>query len=161
MPGGSLHWPLWAPYALYGEVDHVYGFVAFNARDGFTSAQGLLNAVETTMYLAYLYTVLLSGGSSGKAGETRTVSGREGARAVLIGFSAAVMTLSKTVLYCVYLLSFCASMDTVLIATSRGQRVLQRFPPHRPQHRHRPPLPLDHPQVSPPFSVSLPLASYL
>ena len=24
MPGGSLHWPLWKPYDLYGRVDHVY-----------------------------------------------------------------------------------------------------------------------------------------
>ncbi|GKT88746.1 hypothetical protein Ct61P_06596 [Colletotrichum tofieldiae] len=77
MPGGHLHWPLYVPYALYGEVDHVYGWKAFNAGNGFTSAQGALNAVETVMYLV----------------------GRAGALAIVVGFSAAVMTLSKTVLY--------------------------------------------------------------
>ncbi|KAG5802169.1 hypothetical protein H9Q74_013488 [Fusarium xylarioides] len=80
MPDGFLHWPLYVPYALYGEVDHVYGWKAFNAKNGFTAAQTALNVVETVMYL-------------------RTLSGRDGALAVVIGFSAAVMTLSKTILY--------------------------------------------------------------
>ncbi|KAF6820650.1 hypothetical protein CMUS01_11521 [Colletotrichum musicola] len=96
MPGGSLHWPLWVPYALYGEVDHVYGWKAFNARSGFTSAQGFLNAVETAMYLWYIWVYV----SRGKVeGGRKTVGGRDGALAVVVGFSAAVMTLSKTVLY--------------------------------------------------------------
>ncbi|KAK6209755.1 hypothetical protein QIS74_11339 [Colletotrichum tabaci] len=102
MPGGHLHWPLWAPYALYGEVDHVYGWKAFNARNGFTSAQGALNAVESVMYLAYVWLYFsrgkaVKGGPAG--GVKKTVGGRAGALAIVIGFSAAVMTLSKTVLY--------------------------------------------------------------
>ena len=44
------------------------------------------------MYLAYLY--MTYGQGVWKA------SGGRGATAVLVGFSAAVMTLSKTVLYC-------------------------------------------------------------
>ncbi|KAJ9129405.1 hypothetical protein NKR19_g10386, partial [Coniochaeta hoffmannii] len=47
MPGGSLHWPLWVPYELYGRVDHVYGFKAWDSGMGFTAAQGMLNLVET------------------------------------------------------------------------------------------------------------------
>jgi len=94
MEGGWMHWPLWVPYQLYGEIDYVYGWPAVKNNDGFTSAQGLLNAIETAMYLAYLW-VVFKRGDQGK----RVVSGREGATAVLIGFSAAVMTLSKTVLY--------------------------------------------------------------
>ncbi|KFA48357.1 hypothetical protein S40293_04491 [Stachybotrys chartarum IBT 40293] len=90
MEGGPLHWPLWAPYKLYGEVDHIYGWKAFNAHNGFTAAQGTLNVIETVMYAAYLWLARSNG---------RTVGGRQGALAVLIGFSAAVMTLSKTVLY--------------------------------------------------------------
>ena len=105
MPGGALHWPLWVPYALYGEVDHVYGWVAFHARDGFTAAQGSLNAVETAMSLFYLWEVLRGSSSSVKAG-VRRVGGRVGGRAVLVGFSAAVMTLSKTVLYCEFFFFF-------------------------------------------------------
>ncbi|KAK1959625.1 hypothetical protein LY78DRAFT_750932 [Colletotrichum sublineola] len=100
MPGGHLHWPLWVPYALYGQVDYVYGWKAFEARNGFTSAQGALNLVETLMYLAYVWLYLSRGQSvGGPAGAKKTVGGRAGALAVVIGFSAAVMTLSKTVLY--------------------------------------------------------------
>ncbi|UKZ88620.1 uncharacterized protein TrAFT101_004369 [Trichoderma asperellum] len=96
MPGGSLHWPVWAPYRLYGEVDHIYGWKAFHAGNGFTSAQGLLNAIETLMYLWYLAAWLFSSKTEGGA---RVLSGRGGARATLFGYAAAVMTLSKTVLY--------------------------------------------------------------
>lgn len=108
MPGGSLHWPIWSPYELYGKVDYIYGWKAFNDGNGFTSAQGFLNVVETVMYLYYLYVVYTHGKitkvlggkkraiGSGYIGE-RKVGGREGAAAVIVGFSAAVMTLSKTV----------------------------------------------------------------
>ncbi|TDZ24002.1 hypothetical protein Cob_v003298 [Colletotrichum orbiculare MAFF 240422] len=100
MPGGHLHWPLYVPYALYGEVDHVYGWKAFNARNGFTSAQGTLNAVETLMYLWYVWVYFSRGrGVEGPLGVRKVVGGRAGALAVVVGFSAAVMTLSKTVLY--------------------------------------------------------------
>ncbi|KAI1505443.1 hypothetical protein F5X99DRAFT_368003 [Biscogniauxia marginata] len=107
MEGGSLHWPLWAPYKLYGEVDHVYGWKALEARNGFTAAQGALNAVETAMYLAYLWlyysgakkTATAGRGAGAGAGTRSVLSGRTAAVAVLTAFSAAVMTLSKTVLY--------------------------------------------------------------
>lgn len=98
MEGGWAHWPLYSPYKLYGEVDHIYGWKAFNARNGFTSAQGFLNVIETLMYFAYLW-LWYSRGTANADG-TRTISGRVGALAVLIGFSSAVMTLSKTLLYC-------------------------------------------------------------
>ncbi|KAL2752915.1 hypothetical protein ACRALDRAFT_1036585 [Sodiomyces alcalophilus JCM 7366] len=94
MPGGSLHWPLWTPYALYGTIDGVYGFKAWHARDGFTAAQGLLNLVESVLYIAYLWLAMRPG-----ARRSTSPSGRENALALLMGFSAAVMTLSKTVLY--------------------------------------------------------------
>jgi len=89
MPGGSLHWPLYVPYKLYGEIDHVYGWKAYNAGNGFTAAQSLLNIIETLMYSWYLYATVIK-----PARDSRTA-----ARALLVGFSAAVMTLSKTVLY--------------------------------------------------------------
>jgi len=112
MPGGRLHWPLWAPYELYGKVDYIYGWKAFNERNGFTAAQGLLNIVESLMYLYYLYILLVFGRQSnsrgrgapspqtiGVLGQQRYVDGQKGAIAVLVGYSAAVMTVSKTVLY--------------------------------------------------------------
>ena len=97
MPGGNLHWPLWTPYKLYGEVDHMYGFKQWNAGNGFTAAQTILNVIETAMYFVYLW-VLYQNGKSTPSG--RAISGRAGATALLFGFSAAVMTLSKTLLYC-------------------------------------------------------------
>ncbi|KAJ9136929.1 C6 transcription factor [Pleurostoma richardsiae] len=108
MPGGALHWPLWVPYELYGTIDHVYGWKAWNAHSGFTAAQGSLNALETAMYAAYWYLWFAGGGGAGaveaeggrkEKKARRAVVGRRAAWAVLIGFSAAVMTVSKTVLY--------------------------------------------------------------
>jgi hypothetical protein len=113
MPGGSLHWPIWAPYELYGKVDYIYGWKAFNEKNGFTAAQGFLNIIESLMYVYYLY-ILYTVGKQSKAqgrgapkvsnvgflGQQRFVDGQKGAVAVLVAFSAAVMTVSKTVLYC-------------------------------------------------------------
>lgn len=113
MPGGALHWPLWVPYDLYGRVDYIYGWKAYNDLNGFTSAQGFLNIVETMMYCFYLYILFTEGkqvAAKGRGapkprlvgilGEQRRVEGVKGAVASMIGFSAALMTLSKTVLYC-------------------------------------------------------------
>ncbi|KAK2629023.1 hypothetical protein QTJ16_002126 [Diplocarpon rosae] len=112
MPGGSLHWPLWAPYERYGKVDYIYGWKAFYEQNGFTAAQTALNIVETLMYMYYLY-ILFTFGRQSKAqgrgapkpsaigflGEQRAVEGQQGAIAVVVGYSAAVMTFSKTLLY--------------------------------------------------------------
>lgn len=121
MPGGNLHWPIWSPYELYGTVDHIYGFVAYNEKNGFTGAQSFMNVVETLFYVYYLYILLVHGRPSKATGrgapkvvtggflsQQRYVDGRQGAWAVLIGFSAAVMTVSKTVLYCEWI-STCSS----------------------------------------------------
>ncbi|KAH8595575.1 hypothetical protein B0O99DRAFT_622169 [Bisporella sp. PMI_857] len=112
MPGGKYHWPLWQPYELYGRVDYIYGWKAFNAKNGFTAAQTSLNVVETLMYIYYLYIVFVHGKSSvapgrgvpdvskvGFLGQQRSVSGPAGILALLVVYSAAVMTLSKTALY--------------------------------------------------------------
>lgn len=111
MPGGKYHWPLWTPYELYGKVDYIYGWPAFEAHNGFTAAQGFLNVVETVMYAYYLYVLYAYGKQSsgsgrgapkqaGWLGQQRFVDGVMGAVAPLVLYSASVMTLSKTVLYC-------------------------------------------------------------
>ena len=92
---------------LYGEIDHIYGWKAFEARNGFTAAQGALNALETLMYLSYLWTYCFSSSVATSKGGAKALSGRPAARAVLVAFSAAVMTLSKTVLYCEFFFFFC------------------------------------------------------
>ncbi|PYH43216.1 uncharacterized protein BP01DRAFT_393567 [Aspergillus saccharolyticus JOP 1030-1] len=116
MPGHSLHSPLWTPYALYGTIDYIYGWPAFNARNGFTAAQTVLNLVESAGYVYYLAVVYCHGTSltaNGRGGgqrrprkgvrwflqETKVVAGRRGAGALLVAYSASVMTVGKTVLY--------------------------------------------------------------
>ncbi|KAK0711853.1 hypothetical protein B0H67DRAFT_493511 [Lasiosphaeris hirsuta] len=103
MPGGSLHWPVWAPYALYGNVDHMYGFKQWNLNNGFTAAQSVLNVVESLAYVVYaalwvahVRKTTAAAGGSAKAGG---LTGRTGALAVLVLFAGVVMTLSKTALY--------------------------------------------------------------
>lgn len=113
MKGGALQWPIWKPYEIYAAIDYVYGQPGWDNKDGFGGAQGLLNAVELVMY--GLYAMIIYNHSLPAAAGTglqvsqgvgawlsggRKVHGKVGNRAVLIGFSAAVMTLSKTVLYC-------------------------------------------------------------
>lgn len=53
MPGGALHWPMWAPYELYGKVDYIYGVsiiicvsLSSSMGDG-ASEQGALRACFT------------------------------------------------------------------------------------------------------------------
>jgi hypothetical protein len=101
------------PYDLYGRVDYIYGWKAFHEHNGFTSAQGMLNIIESLMYGYYLY-ILYAYGKQSKAqgrgapkassvgflGQQRYVDGKMGALAVLVAYSAALMTVSKTVLYC-------------------------------------------------------------
>lgn len=106
MPGGKFHSPIWTPYALYGTIDYMYGWPAWNARIGFTAAQGSLNAIEFVMDVFYLWVVFANG--KVRRGEKKDVrwfvweeKKVEGAGlAVLVVFAAAIMTLSKTVLYC-------------------------------------------------------------
>ncbi|PGH17362.1 hypothetical protein AJ79_01246 [Helicocarpus griseus UAMH5409] len=112
MPGGTLHY-IWSPYALYGTIDYIYGWPAWNNRNGFTAAQSLMNLVETACYLFYLYVLFQYGitpshgrGRKSKAAKQsrfldlkKSVDGRLGAIALLVVFSGSVMTLSKTVLY--------------------------------------------------------------
>ncbi|KAJ9609163.1 hypothetical protein H2200_006935 [Cladophialophora chaetospira] len=109
MPGGKFHSPIWKLYALYGTVDYVYGWPAWNGHVGFTAAQASLNAAETAMYIYYFSAIWRNAsGQLLKARDVRgfflgeeenSVRGPGVAKAVLYLFSAAVMTLSKTVLY--------------------------------------------------------------
>ncbi len=95
MPGGSLSWPIYTPYALYGTIDYIYGEKAWNENNGFTAAQTALNVFETAGYLGYLWVVWQYG-----QGKERTLPGGWGGVACLTGFALSVMTVSKTVLYC-------------------------------------------------------------
>ncbi|KAK7023141.1 hypothetical protein R3P38DRAFT_2957741 [Favolaschia claudopus] len=90
MEGGDLHW-LWSPYSIY---QRVYGIPALEEGDGFTNAQSLMNVLETLLNLFYLYTAHVSAWPP----------------APLIGFTAASLTLAKTILYWAqeYFCNYCA-----------------------------------------------------
>lgn len=161
MPGGRLHSPIWTPYALYGKVDYIYGWPAFNAHNGFTAAQTILNIFETIGYIYYLWIVYHYGSTVGRGGSQKiskgltwllkgdkVVAGRIGATALLVAYTASVMTLSKTVLYCKLLpLPGICMLD--YNTRHRAQRGLLRLREHWSQRTaHSLPL-LDPPQVSP------------
>jgi len=119
MPGGRLHDYLWKPYALYGTIDYIYGWPAWDAKNGFTSAQGTLNVIESLFYAYYLWVIgtRVAGGDGfvrGVALKSLNIfartdgedkdkivirGGSDVAVAVVVCFAGAVMTLSKTVLY--------------------------------------------------------------
>ncbi|KAI4724396.1 hypothetical protein E4T49_07857 [Aureobasidium sp. EXF-10728] len=113
MPGGKYQKPLWVPYELYGQVDHVYGWPAYNSGNGFTAAQSGVNIVECVGYIYYLYLVYTYGRTEknvqgtgapnkqhvGKLAQSRTVYGKVAGQAVVLLYGVALMTLSKTVLY--------------------------------------------------------------
>ncbi|KAF1352979.1 hypothetical protein EJ07DRAFT_168556 [Lizonia empirigonia] len=113
MAGGWLQWPIWKPYEIYAAIDYVYGWPGWESNDGFGGAQGALNAIETILYGLYLMIIynhsvtaptgtgldVSSEGLGAWLSGGRKVCGKSGNRAVVIGFAAAVMTLSKTVLY--------------------------------------------------------------
>lgn len=100
MPGGTLHSPLWEPYAMYGSVDYIYGWPAWNSRNGFTAAQSAMNVLESIFYCWYLYVTGHQIGDWSYAHISHLeVRGNGVSLAVLLSFSAAVMTVSKTLLY--------------------------------------------------------------
>lgn len=96
-------------------MDYIYGWKAYNEHNGFTAAQTLLNIVESLLYVYYLYIVFTYGRQAAARGAKastagflaqRHVDGSTGGLAILVVYSAAVMTLSKTALYC----GFCSEM---------------------------------------------------
>ncbi|KAF8494938.1 hypothetical protein F5888DRAFT_611147 [Russula emetica] len=93
MVGGDLHW-IWKPYAIYQEVDYVYGVNALQENNGFTNAQSVMNLVETALNVFYLYLAHVV----------------KYPAASVVGFTSVTMTFWKTVLYWLqeYYCSFCA-----------------------------------------------------
>ncbi|KAI5476470.1 hypothetical protein MNV49_007717 [Pseudohyphozyma bogoriensis] len=78
----TAHNPHKLPYKLYATIDYVYGIKTFEDRDGFTSAQAILNLCENMMNFTYLY--LWKVGHAG---------------APLVGLVSATCTFWKTILY--------------------------------------------------------------
>lgn len=172
MPGGWAHWPLWTPYALYGEIDHVYGFKAFNAHSGWTLAQGSVNVLETLAYVAYLYLVYVYGeheeGVQGTGApdretfvgrlkglsESRTVYGQVAGWAVVVAYTTAQITFWKTVLY--WLIEWYSGKSSPLFLVPHtclsdnlptdGYCLIHRLRQHRPQRLGDTLLHVDHPQ---------------
>lgn len=114
--GGRLHAPLWTPYALYQTIDYVYGLPSYEEHDGWPSAQGFFNLIETSGYIWYMWMAYSRGieeGGKGKksegkgvlawAMERRRVEGVDGAAMVVGLFAISVVTVAKTMLYGMFL----------------------------------------------------------
>lgn len=95
-----MYWPFYVPYKLYGTVDFIYSPKAYYDRVGFTGSQGFLNVVETGLYIVYMWMWWNDGRQVGESPLKRRVHGRKGSWMLVLGFAGAVMTLSKTALYC-------------------------------------------------------------
>ncbi|KAI4165260.1 MAG: hypothetical protein LQ342_001128 [Letrouitia transgressa] len=95
MPGGKWEKPFYTPYALYGTIDYIYGWPAYEANNGFTAAQASMNVLESFGYCGYLW-IIWKYGEKGRS----SVGGGWGGLACLLGFSLSVMTFAKTVIYC-------------------------------------------------------------
>jgi len=68
----------------YGEVDYIYGKKAYDNHNGFTNAQSALNLFEVIMQVWFL--------------RLRRQPGQQN-KALFVGYTVSVMTLSKTILY--------------------------------------------------------------
>lgn len=81
-------------------MDRVYGEQAWLEKDGFTSAQGIINMTEVTLYAVYFWIVMTRGAKSAATRGKRAVSGKAGGLAVTLGLVAGSVTATKTALYC-------------------------------------------------------------
>jgi hypothetical protein len=115
MAGGMLQWPLWKPYEIYASIDHLYGWPGWNNSDGWGGAQAVMNLVEVILYGLYIMIVVnhgvpsdrgkgiqVSEGVNGWLAGGMRVAGKRGNRALMIGFTASLLTLSKTILYSMF-----------------------------------------------------------
>ncbi|KAI5804460.1 hypothetical protein EDC01DRAFT_420903 [Geopyxis carbonaria] len=83
MPGGRYHF-LYTPYALYAQIDYIYGPQALAENNGFTGAQAWMNVVESLLNLCYA---------------SQYWRGKRDGKMALLGLVAVSMTWSKTCLY--------------------------------------------------------------
>jgi hypothetical protein len=82
-PGGDLHW-LFKAYDTYSLVDKAYSKEAYLHGDAFPTAQAVINLMEIALQFYSLTLLHIN---------------KDKPKAVLVAFSAQLMTLAKTVLY--------------------------------------------------------------
>jgi hypothetical protein len=68
----------------YGEIDYIYGKKAYINKNGFTNAQSSLNVIEVLLQIWFL--------------RIRRDPSKQN-KALLVGYTVSVMSLSKTILY--------------------------------------------------------------
>ncbi|KAI8388116.1 uncharacterized protein BYT42DRAFT_559000 [Radiomyces spectabilis] len=82
---GGKYFVFFSPYKLYGTVDKLYGPEAIEDNNGFTGAQAFMNLIEISLGLLFVRMVGNKNYTQGQAN--------------LVGFSASILTLAKTILY--------------------------------------------------------------
>jgi uncharacterized membrane protein (DUF485 family) len=97
LPGGKWHAPYFSgSFTIWASIDSIYGEAGWRNKSGFVLAQSVINMVEVTLYMIYILLIWRKGRSSLMA----PISGTRGSWAVLVGFGAGCVTLTKTSLYC-------------------------------------------------------------
>ena len=103
MPGGSIHNPLWIPYKLYGEVDHLYGLPGLEKGNGLVSAFAIINFLESSLYIWCAWKIYreskISQHREGRWLQERCIEGCVGNQVLLVMFSSSLTVCTKTVLY--------------------------------------------------------------
>ena len=97
LPGGKWHEPIWTPYTLYSNIDLIYGWKGLDEGNGFAAAHSTMNIVESGMYIFYLLIIVFYARKN--TGRRRALRGQSAGLAVVLGFGASLMTLSKALLY--------------------------------------------------------------
>lgn len=80
----------------WANTDRIYGKEGWRNNEGFTSAQGVINMLEVTLYIFYVGIAWRYSNS----GLRTSFGGKWAVRAVLVGFTGGVVTATKTSLYC-------------------------------------------------------------
>ena len=97
MPGGTIHYPIWVPYELYGRVDHLYGVPALERSDGLVTAYAIINFLESASYIWCAWKIFCESKASPEG--VWYIEGRVGNRVMLALFSTSLTVCTKTILY--------------------------------------------------------------
>ncbi|KAF9546511.1 hypothetical protein CPC08DRAFT_376352 [Agrocybe pediades] len=96
MEGGDLRW-FWRGFDRYERIDKVYSVKGYHEKAGFAPAAAISNLIETSLNLAYLFTVHIA---------PKDI-------APLLGFAGASLTLCKTTIWVLqeYFCGACSRSD--------------------------------------------------
>ncbi|PVI04892.1 hypothetical protein DM02DRAFT_651326 [Periconia macrospinosa] len=97
LPSNKWHHPYFSgTFTIWASIDHIYGQEGYDEKEGFVLAQSVMNMLEAILCIVYAWYIWTN---STTGFWSATVTGKKGARAVLVGLSAGYVTAIKTALY--------------------------------------------------------------